>query len=141
MWSAQTDEQASVTYKVLDATGVLPQNNRRVVIRGLAFRLRIDAPELKLFPHLLQQLVDIPAVLGADGTRVGDPVYQVELLDRNGVNLVKGIYYRDVAPALRLQNIDQVIDLCITTNSNVSRRDLVLAHHGFDFLADNVSFA
>lgn len=73
--------QESTTYKILDATSVLPQHDRRVVVWRLAFRLRIDTPELELLPHLLQQLINIPAVLSADGTRIGNPVYEVELFD------------------------------------------------------------
>lgn len=93
------------TDEILYGTGALPQHDRGRVIRGLALRLRVDASQRKLLPHLLQELVDIPAVLGADRAGVWDSVEQVELLDGDGVDLVQRVDDWDVASAFRFYDV------------------------------------
>ncbi len=55
------------TYEIFDGGFVGPQDNRGAVIWLLALGLGVNTLEVELFPHGLHQLVDIPAVLGADG--------------------------------------------------------------------------
>ena len=130
-----------MTYKILNAASTFPKNDRRAIIRRFPLWLRINAPKLKLCPHLFQQLVNIPAMLGTDWARVGNPVYEIKLLDRDGVYFVKSIYHRNITSTLCLQDINQVVDRCIAPDSDVGRRNLVLAHDRLDLLPNSVSLA
>lgn len=77
-------------------------------------------------------------MLGADGHRVGNPVQQIQLLDTDRINLVQHVDDRNVAPALRLQHIDNVVNRRVTPNHDVRRGDLVLAHDGLDLVVVDV---
>lgn len=125
---------AEYAYEVFDRAGILPQHNGRVVVGRLPFRLGVYSSKIQLLPHLLEQFIDVPAVLGADGARVRDAIDQVQFLNGDGVNLVQSVYHWDVASTLGLQDINQIIDGGITPNGDVSRRDLILAHYCLDFL-------
>lgn len=63
-----------------------------------------------------------------------DSIEQVKLFDRDGVDLVKRVDNRDVGPVLGLEDIDQVVDRGVASNSHVRRRNLVLAQNRLDFL-------
>ena len=67
-------------------------------------------------------------MLGTDGDRVRDPIEQVELLDADAVDLVEHVNDGNVTSTLCLENIDQVIDRRIASNSDISRVDLVSLH-------------
>lgn len=73
-------------------------------------------------------------MLGTDGAGVGNPVEQVQLLDRDGINLVQSIDDWNVASALGFEDIDQVIDCGIATNGDICRGNLVFTHDSPDFL-------
>lgn len=77
-------------------------------------------------------------MLGADGHRVGDAVQQVELLDRDGVDLVEHVDDGDVGARLGLEHVNQVINGGVAADRNVGRRDLVLAHDGADLVRVDV---
>lgn len=123
-----------MTYEIFHRTRRRPQHHRRGVIRHLAFGLRVDAPEIELFPHLLQQLVHVPPMLGANGARVRDPVKQVKLLDRDGIDFVERVDNRYVRSALGFEHINQVINRGVATDGNIRRCNLVLLHNRFDLL-------
>jgi len=122
------------TYKVLHCALVCPKHDGRVVVGHLALGLRVDSDQVQLLPHGLHQLVNVPAVLRADGHSVGDPVEQVELLDADGVDLVEHIDDGDVAAALGLEHVDQIVDGGVATDGDVGRADLVLGHDGPDLV-------
>ena len=84
--------------------------------------------------HDLHQLVNIPTVLRANRHRVWDTVQQIELLNRDAVDLVEHIDDRDVAAAPRLENINQVVNRSVAPNGNIRRADLVLAHDSPDLV-------
>ena len=122
------------TDKVFNGACILSQNDRCVVIGSFAFWFRIDSSELKFLPHLLQQFVNVPAVLGTDGAGIGYSIKQVKFLDGDGIYFVESINDGNIASAFDFQNIYQIIDSSIAANGNVRRRYLVLAHHRFDLL-------
>lgn len=67
--------------KVLNAGMLAVQHHGRVVVGQLPLWLGVDAHQLQVLPHLLQQVVKVPAVVGGDGHAVGNLVYNVQLLD------------------------------------------------------------
>lgn len=124
------------THKILYGTCILSEHHRRVVVWRFALWLGVNPSKLELLPHLLKQLVDVPPVFRADRTSIRDTVDQIQLLDRNGVDLVQRIDDGNVAPALGFQNVDEVVNGGITSNRNIRRRDFVFTHHSLDLLAD-----
>ena len=123
-------------HEVFHSTGIFPQYDGRVVIRRFPLWLGVYSSKIQLLPHLLKQLIDVPAVLGANRTCIRYPINQVELFDGDRIDLIQSIYHRDIAPTLGLQDIDEIINGRITTNCDVSRRYFVLAHYSFDLLQD-----
>lgn len=123
-----------VTYKIFDGAGGGAQHHRRAIIRQLSLGLRIDPTQVQVLPHHLHQLVQIPAVLGADGAGVGNPVQQVQLFDADGVDLVQGVDDRNVFPILGLQDVNQIINGRITPDGDVGGRDSIFAHDGSNLL-------
>lgn len=83
-------------YEVFHCAPVRPQHDGCRVIWRLALGLRVHALEGELIPHQLHELVDIPAVLGADGNSVRNAVQKIELLDADRVDLVQTVHHRDV---------------------------------------------
>lgn len=68
---------------------------------GFAQNLQIKflhAHKLQVVPHLLQQVIEVPAVVGWDGHAVGHFVDDVKLLDRDLVYFIEHINARDVDP-------------------------------------------
>lgn len=57
---------------------------------------RIDTLEVELLPHGFHQLVDIPAMFGADGDGIGDAVKKIKFFNRNGVDFVQAVYHGNV---------------------------------------------
>ena len=104
------------TYEIFNSACVGSQHNRCSVVGCLSLRLSVDSPEVELIPHHLQQFINVPAVLGTDGAGVGNPVKQVQLFDRDRVNLVQRIYDRNICPTLCLKNIDNVIDCGVASD-------------------------
>lgn len=64
-------------------------------------------------------------MLRADRHRVGNAVQEVKLLDADTVDLVEHIDNRDIAAALGLEDVDQVVDGSVAPNCDVRRADLV----------------
>ena len=64
------------------------QNYRSLVVRNLAFRLGVYPNQIEVLPDFSHKLVEVPLVFGADRHIVGNLVKQVQLLNRNGVDLV-----------------------------------------------------
>ena len=126
------------TYEVFDGAPVGAEDDGLRVVGHLALGLRVDADELQFLPHDLHELVEVPPILGADGHRHRDPVQQVQLLDADGVDLVQHVDDGDVAPALRLQHVDDVVDRRVAPQRNVGRGDLVLLHDGPDLVVVDV---
>jgi hypothetical protein len=50
------------TYKVLHCASRRPEHDGSGIVGHFALGLRVDADEVQLVPHLLQQFVDIPAM-------------------------------------------------------------------------------
>jgi len=67
-------QKAWETYEILDCASICSQNDRSSVIRSSTLRLCVYSAQVELFPHLLHEFVDVPAVLGTDGTGIGDTV-------------------------------------------------------------------
>ena len=62
----------------------------------LPLGLGVHAFQGQLVPHGLHQLVQVPAVLGADGYRVWDAVEEIQLLNTDGVDFVQAVDDGDV---------------------------------------------
>lgn len=65
-------------------------------------RKAVTTARKQVISHLLHQLVHVPTMLRRNRTRIRDPVKQIQLLDRNGIDLVQCINYRNIAPTLCL---------------------------------------
>lgn len=128
-------------YEVLDCACIGAQHNRRRVIGCSTLGLGIDSAQPELIPHHLHQLINVPPVLRTDGTGVGNPVKQIQLFDRDGIDLVQGVNDGNVASALGFKDINQIIDSGVAPNGDIGRRNLILVHHSFDFLDIVVSCA
>lgn len=74
-------EVGEASYKVFDSTRGGPQNNWSRIIGLLALGFGINSSEVELLPHLLQKLVNVPAMFRTDGARVRNPVQKVQLLN------------------------------------------------------------
>jgi hypothetical protein len=119
-------------YKVFNCTGRRSQDDRLRVVGHPALGLGVHSAEVELLPHLLQELVDVPAVLRTDWAGVRNAVDQIELLDGDGINLVQRIDDRDVAPALRFDHVNQVVDSRVASDSNIRVGHAVFAQHGLN---------
>jgi hypothetical protein len=67
------------------------ETHRRRIVGDLPLGLGVDADHLALVPDLVDQLVQIPAVLGRNGHAVGQPTDDIELFDRDLIDLVQDI--------------------------------------------------
>lgn len=68
------------------------------------------------------------------GNRIGNPVEQIEFLNRDSVNLVKSIDNGYISSTLFFDNVDEIIYRRITSERDISRADLVLLHNSPNFL-------
>ena len=117
--------------KVLD-TGVSGgQDDGRVVVGQLTLGLCVDADELQVSPHLLEQIVEVPLVMGAHGYGVRYLVDDVELLDGDLIDLVEAVDARYV-DAVALDHVDQVVDGRIAAHNDVGVVNAILAENGLD---------
>lgn len=62
----------------------------------------LHAHEPQVVPDLLQQVVEVPAVVSRDGDAVRHLVDDVELLDGNLINFVEHVNAGDVDPVVRV---------------------------------------
>ena len=67
-------EEEDGTYEIFDSTSSTSQDHWLVIIWILALGLGIDSSQVEFLPHQLEEFVDIPSSLRADGTSVGDTV-------------------------------------------------------------------
>jgi hypothetical protein len=132
------DEWRLEPYKVFNCTGRRSQDDGLRVIGHPSLGLGVHSAKVELLPHLLQKLVDVPAVLRTDWAGVRNAVDQIELLDRYGINLVQRIDDRDVAPALRFNHVNQVVDSRVASDSNIRVGHAVFAQHGLNLVVVNV---
>jgi len=89
-------------------------------------RFSVYTSKVQLFPHHLQQFIDVPAMFGADRACVRYAVEKVKLFDCNGVDLVQSIDHRYVCSALLFQYVDNIVDGGIAANCNVCTCNAVL---------------
>lgn len=109
------------------------KNNGRRVIGQLSLGLGVDTSQIQVLPSLGEQLVKVPLVMSADRDSVGDLRDQVQLLDRDLVNLVQNIQAGHVH-TVALDHIDQLVDSGVTLETDVGIVDLVLGKHSLDFI-------
>lgn len=57
---------------------------------------RIHSAQVQVFPHFLEQAIVVPSVVCANGHAVRDARDDVQLLDRDLINLVEHIQRRDI---------------------------------------------
>lgn len=87
------------THKIFHCASRRSKNNRRRVVWLLALWFSIYPDQVELFPHGLHQLINVPAMLGADGNRIRDAIEKIKLFDTDRINLVQTINNRDIAAA------------------------------------------
>src|SRR5689334_15887844 len=77
-------------------------------------------------------------MLRADRAGVRDSIQQVELLDTNGVNLVERVDNRNIAPTLRLDHVNQVVDCGVASDGHVRVRHSILVQYSLDLAVVDV---
>ena len=104
-------------------------NDGRLVVRDLALGLCVDSDQVQVVPNLGHQIVEVPFVLSADRDVMRELVKQVELLNRDSVNLVEDVDAWDV-DAIAFDDIDKVIHGTVFLELDVSVGDFVLVKDG-----------
>ena len=112
--------------KVFDCAACVLQDDGGLVIGKLPARLGVDARKVEVGPHLLEQLVKVPFVVRRDGHGVGQLGDDVELLDRDLVNLVEHVDGRDVH-AVALDHVDEVVGRSVALERDICAVDPILA--------------
>lgn len=102
------DGAMELVAKVLQGAPLGLEDDGALVVGQLTFGLGVDPDELEVLPHLLEQGVVVPLVVGGDGHAVGDLADDVELLDRDLVDLVEEVDAGHVA-AVALDDVDEVV--------------------------------
>lgn len=114
--------------EVFDAGAAAVEHNGRAVVGKLALRLRVDPHQVEIDPHHLQQIVEVPVVVGGDGHAVRNLVDHVQLLDADLIDLVEQVDARDVNP-VALDDVDEVVGRRVVLEHDVRVVDLVLAQN------------
>eukprot|EP00053_Salpingoeca_punica_P020781 m.212348 g.212348 ORF g.212348 m.212348 type:complete len:417 (+) comp20083_c0_seq1:2736-3986(+) len=117
--------------KVLDAALAVAQHDGLFVIGQLTARLGVYSDKVEVAPHLLQEVVKVPLVVGRDGHAVRDLVDDVELLDGDLVDLVQDVDAGDVH-AVALDDINKLVLGRVALERNVRIVDAVLGEDGLD---------
>eukprot|EP00047_Mylnosiga_fluctuans_P001872 m.222272 g.222272 ORF g.222272 m.222272 type:complete len:496 (+) comp10733_c0_seq1:131-1618(+) len=125
------DRPVQPVAKVLDGVLFVAQHDGRLVVRQLALGLRVDAHEVEVLPHLLEQVVEVPLVVGGDRDTVRHLVDNVQLLDGDLVDLVEHVDGGDVH-AVALDDVDQLVLRRVIAQHNVRVVDAILAEDGLD---------
>ena len=66
------DGSVDLVAKVLDGALLCLKHNWGLVVRQLTFRFGVDTDQLEVLPHLIEQVVIVPLVMGRDRHRVWD---------------------------------------------------------------------
>jgi len=90
------DAPVDLVTEVIHQSMVLLQDDRRSVVRKLALWFSVEANKMKVIPHLLQKIIEIPSVMGRDWNTVWNFVDDVQLLDGDLVDFVEDINARYV---------------------------------------------
>ena len=124
--------------EVLDGALPAAQHDGRVVVGRQPARLRVHAHEVERLPHLLDELVDVPPLARGHGDGHRDAVQQVELLDRDRVDLVEHVDGGDV-DAVALDDVDEIVrGRAGLADRDVGVVDAVLAQDGLDLVVVDV---
>lgn len=91
----------------------------------------LHSHELQVGPHLLEQVVKVPLVMGRHGNGVRDLVDDVELLDRDLIDLVETVDAGYV-DAVALDDVDEVVYGGVASHQDVGVVDFVLVEDGLD---------
>lgn len=106
--------------KVFDGALAAPENDRRTVVRWALPRLGVHTNQVEHLPHLFDELIiHVPPVLARNGDRVGNLVEQVELLNRDAVNLVKHVN-RGHVDSVALNDVNQLLYRSVLAEGDVS---------------------
>ena len=77
--------------EVLHSALPMPEYHGGGVVWRLASWFGVHADQIKVFPHLFDELVDIKPFVGGNRNAVRDFVYKVEFLDGDYINLVQDL--------------------------------------------------
>lgn len=101
-----------------NAASTCCQDNRILKIRRLSSLLGVDADHAQLFPNLLKQ--DIEAELHVNRNATAERILRngINLLNRNGINLVINIDALDIL-SVALNHINKLINIVVTPEHNM----------------------
>ena len=107
-------------------------------IGNLTLGLGVNTNEIKVFPNLLHELVEVPLVLGRDGNVMRALINDVELFNTDLIDLVKDEDARHI-DSVTLNDVNKLVDGVVTSEVNVSVGDSVLGADRLDRLIGHVS--
>lgn len=108
-------------------------NNRLFVIGVFSFRLGINSNQIEVFPHSINQFIQVPPQVTSNWNIMLNLVQDVQLIEGYSVDFVQCIQARDIL-TVSLDYIDYVVLGGITFDQDVSIVDSVLFQNGFDCL-------
>mmetsp|Transcript_9571 Transcript_9571/g.23022 ORF Transcript_9571/g.23022 Transcript_9571/m.23022 type:complete len:257 (-) Transcript_9571:385-1155(-) len=126
--------QNSLVYpvtEILYGVAILRQDHRVVVVWEFTLGLGVDAQEAKVVPDHLDEAIEVPVQVRADGAVVRELVDDVELLERDLVDLVDGVDARDVHSGA-LDHVHHVVNATVALEMDVGVVDAVLGADGLD---------
>ena len=100
-------------------------NDWRLVVGNLSLGLGVNSNKIKVLPHLLHELIEVPLVLGGDWHVVRHLADDVELLDSDGVDLVHHVEAWDVN-TISFDDINELLHGVIGLESDLAVGDSVL---------------
>ena len=121
------DALVDAVAELLDGGLFRVKDDGLVVVGDLAARLGVDAHHVALLPDLVGELVDVPVVARGDGAVVLHLVNNVQLFDRDGVDLVHDVQAGRVR-ALPVATVDEAVDRAVLAQDAVRADDAVLLH-------------
>jgi hypothetical protein len=93
----------------------------------------VHSDEIEVLPDLSEQLVKVPLEMRRDWHPVRQLIKNVELLERDLIDLVQHVDARNVH-AIALDDVDQLVDARVAPQADIGVVDLVLGADGLDGL-------
>jgi hypothetical protein len=119
--------------EVLDGGPASLDDDWHVVVWVFSLGFGVDADEVEVFPHAVDEFVEVPAEIASDGYVVLDLVEDVELVEGDGVDFIESVEAGDVL-AVALDDIDDVVLGGVALYQDVRVVDAVLLEDGLDGL-------
>ena len=88
----------------------------------------LHSGQLQISPHLLQQIIKVPLVMGRHRYCVGNFINDVQFFNRDLIDFIQAVDARHI-DTISLDNIDQIVHSGVTPNNDVGIVDLILAQN------------